>query len=135
MTKAIWVLIILVVGYIGYLLFQQWDKARLEHAGQKPEQAAALATGDSLAGMPYQLDAGYRAAKASGAANFRTWFNTNEKLLADPRKAWIELELCVAMTRDNPAEAKKIYAAVKGRVPPSSPVYGKVKELEKTFGP
>ena len=135
MTKAIWVLIILVAGYIGYLLFVQWDKARLEHAGQKPEQAAALASGDSLAGLPYQLDASYRAAKASGAANFRTWFTANEKLLADPRKAWIELELCVAMTRDNPAEAKKIYAAVKSRVPPSSPVYAKVKELEKTFGP
>ena len=135
MTKAIWILIILVAGYIGYLMFKQWDKARLEHAGQKPEQAAALASGDSLAGMPYQLDASYRAAKTSGAANFRAWFTANEKLLADPRKAWIELELCIAMTRDNPAEAKKIYAAVKGRVPPSSPVYGKVKELEKTFGP
>jgi arginase family enzyme len=135
MTKAIWILIILVAGYIGYLMFKQWDKARLEHAGQKPEQAAALASGDSLAGMPYQLDASYRTAKANGPAAFRAWFTANEKLLTDPRKAWIELELCVVMTRDNPAEAKKIYAAVKGRVPPSSPVYGKVKELEKTFGP
>lgn len=135
MTKAIWALIIVVVAYIGYLLFQQWDKARIEHAGQKPEQAAVLATGDSLAGMPYQLDANYRIAKGNSPAAFRTWFAANEKLLADPRKAWIELELCVAMTRENPAEAKKIYAVVKGRVPPSSPVYGKVKELEKTFGP
>lgn len=135
MTKAIWALIIVVVAYIGYLLFQQWDKARLEHAGQKPEQAAVLASGDSLAGMPHQLDAGYRAAKGNGPAAFRAWFTTNEKLLADPRKAWIELELCVAMTRENPAEAKKIYTTVKGRVPPSSPVYAKVKELEKTFGP
>ncbi len=135
MTKAIWVLIIVVVAYIGYLLFQQWDQARLEHAGQKPEQAAALASGDSLAGMPPQLDASYRTAKGNGPAAFRAWFAANEKLLADPRKAWIELELCVAMTRENPAEAKKIYAVVKGRVPPSSPVYGKVKELEKTFGP
>lgn len=135
MTKAIWVLIILVVGYIGYLLFQQWDKARLEHDGQKKTEAAALVTGDSLAGMPGHLDAGYRVAKGNGPAAFRAWFVANEKFLADPRKAWIELELCVAMTRENPAEAKKIYAAVKSRVPPSSPVYAKVKELEKTFGP
>lgn len=133
MTKAIWVLIILVVGYIGYLLFQQWDKARLEHDGRKKEEAVAVVNGDSLAGMPYQLDAGYRTAKATSPAAFRTWFATNEKLIVDPRKAWIELELCMAMTRENPAEAKKIYAGVKGRVPPSSPVYGKVKELEKTF--
>jgi hypothetical protein len=135
MTKAIWVLIILVAVYVGYQVFQQWDKARLEHDGRKSEPAAVLATGDSLSGMPPQLDAGYRAARANGSATFRTWFNTNERLIADPRKAWIELELCVAMTRDNPAEAKKIYAVVKSRVPPSSPVYGKVKELEKTFGP
>jgi len=135
MTKAIWVLIILVAAYVGYLLFQQWDKARLEHDGRAKEEAAAVVTGESLAGLPSQLDASYRAAKSSGAATFRTWFHTNEKLIADPRKAWIELELCVAMTRDNPAEAKKIYTAVKSRVPPSSPVYGKVKELEKTFGP
>jgi hypothetical protein len=134
MTKAIWVLIILVVGYIGYLMFKQWDKARLEHAGQKPEQAAALASGDSLAGMPYQLDASYRTAKANGPAAFWAWFTANEKLLADPRKAWIELELCKAVFRENPAEAKRMFAAVKGRVPPSSPVYGKVKEMEKTFG-
>jgi len=52
---------------------------RLEHDGRKPEQAAVLATGDSLAGMPYQLDAGYRAAKANGPTAFRTWFNANEK--------------------------------------------------------
>lgn len=133
MTKAIWVLIIVAVGYVGYLLFQQWDKARLEHDGRKKEEAAAVVNGDSLAGMPQQLDPGYRAAKANGPTAFRTWFKANEKLITDPRKAWIELELCVAMTRENPAEAKKIYAAVKSRVPPSSPVYGRVKELEKTF--
>ena len=133
MTKAIWVLIVLGVGYIGYLLFQQWDKARLEHDGKQKEAVAAVVMGDSLAGMPYQLDASYRAAKANGPAAFRTWFNANEKLISDPRKAWIELELCLALFRENPAEAKRIYAAVKGRVPPSSPVYGKVKELEKTF--
>lgn len=134
MTKAIWVLIILVVGYIGYLLFQQWDKARLEHEGRKKEEAVAVVNGDSLAGMPSQLETGYRNAKSSGPKAFQTWFAANEKLMADPRKAWIELELCVAMTRENPAEAKRIYSAVKGRVPPSSPVYDKVKELEKTFG-
>ncbi|MGC3959239.1 MAG: hypothetical protein QM813_15245 [Verrucomicrobiota bacterium] len=136
MTKAIWVLIILVVGYVGYLLFNQWDKARLEHDGRKPaETATGMVSGDGLAGMPNQLEAGYRAAKGNGPTAFRAWFTANEKSLTDPRKAWIEMELCVAMTRENPAEAKKIYLAVKSRVPPSSPVYAKVKELEKTFGP
>lgn len=131
MTKAIWVLIILVIGYIGYLLFLQWDKARLEHEGRKNEPSAIV--GDSLPGMPYQLDQSYKTAKNTSAAAFQTWFNANERLLTDPRKAWIELELCVAMSRQNPAEARNIFAKVKSRVPPSSPVWSRVKELEKTF--
>ena len=131
MTKAIWVLIILVIGYIGYLLFVQWDKARLEHEGRKNEPTTIV--GDSLPGMPYQLDQSYRTASTAGPVAFQTWFNANERLLADPRKAWIELELCRVMFRQNPAEARKIFANVKGRVPPSSPVWSRVKELEKTF--
>jgi hypothetical protein len=135
MTKAIWVLIILVVVYIGYLLFQQWEKANGRDPAQREAAAAAVVHGDQLAGMPGTLEPAYRAAKDRGPVAFRNWFTANEKLLADPRKAWIELELCMAMTRENPAEAKKIYVDVKSRVPPSSPVYEKVKELEKTFGP
>ncbi|MEK7781888.1 MAG: hypothetical protein AAB370_10360 [Verrucomicrobiota bacterium] len=132
MTKAIWVLIILAVGYIGYLLYQQWDKARLEHETRKKEEATVI-VGDNLPGMPYQLDQSLRTAKTSGPVAFQSWFKANESQLADPRKAWIELELCVAMSRQSPAEAKRIFAKVKGRVPPSSPVWSKVKELEKTF--
>ena len=133
MTKLIWILIIAVAGYVGYQLFQQWDKARLEHDGKKSEETAAVVSGESLQGMPFQMEPAFRSAKDKGAVAFRTWFNTNEKLLADPRKAWIELELCVAMSRENPSEAKKIFARVKSRVPPSSPVWPKMKDLEKTF--
>jgi hypothetical protein len=132
-TKAIWVLFIVAVGYVAYLLFQQWDQARLEHeTGRKAEVATAV-TGESLAGMPSQLENGLRAAKDRGPVAFQTWFKANERMLADPRKAWIELELCVAMTRESPAESKRIYARVKGRVPPSSPVWPRVKELERVF--
>ncbi len=133
MTKAIWILIILVAAYVAYLLFQQWDKARFEHEGQKKVEAAAAIAGESLPGMRQELETALRTAKDKGPVAFRAWFTANEKLLADPRKAWIELELCVAMSRENPAEAKKIFAAVKKRVPPSSPVWPKMKEMEKTF--
>ncbi len=132
-TKAIWALIIVAAGYVAYLLFQQWDQARLEHDTGKKAETATAVTGESLAGMPSQLEHGLRAAKERGAVAFQTWFKANERLLADPRKAWIELELCVAMTRENPAEAKRIFARVKSRVPPSSPVWSRVKELERVF--
>lgn len=132
-NKSIWVLFILIACYIAYLVFQQWDKARLEHDGKLKAEAAAVVNGDSLQGLPYQLEPTLRSAKDKGPVAFQAWFTTNEKYLSDPRKAWIELELCVAMSRENPSEAKKIFARVKGRIPPSSPVWSKMKELEKSF--
>ncbi|MCC6819352.1 MAG: hypothetical protein IT579_01355 [Verrucomicrobia subdivision 3 bacterium] len=133
MTKLIAALMVLGVVFVGYLVFQQWDKARTEHDNQRRIEAAANVSPESLPGMPSQLDQSFRAAKENGPAAYRAWFNTYERQLADPRKAWIELELCVALARENPAEAKRIFAGVKGRLPPASPVWPKMKELEKTF--
>lgn len=132
MTKLIWALIVAVVVFIGYRLYVSWEKAKGGGDDGKPHAPASV-TPDSLTGLPPQLEPAYRAAKERGATAFRTWFNANESKLGDPRKAWIELELCRAMTRENPAEAKNIFTRVKSRVPPASPVWPKVKELEKTF--
>ncbi len=132
MTKLIWALIIAAVAFVGYQIYLQWAAVQEERASKKDVPIVAV-TGDSLPGMPLPLDASYRAARDKSPAAFRAWFNANEKLLADPRKAWIELDLCVAIRRDTPAEAKDIFARVKERVPPSSPVWPRVKELEKAF--
>ena len=132
MTKVIWALIIAVVVFIGYRIYLHWAVVQEESGGQK-EVPVMNVSGDALPGMPSHLDAGCRAAKDKSPAAFRAWFTANEKQLADPRKAWIELDLCVAIRRDNPAEAKQIYARVKKRVPPSSPVWPRLKELEKAF--
>jgi len=133
MTKAIWILIGLVVAYMAFLLVKQWNRTQLEHAREEKQKTAATINAESLPGMPYGLESGLRTAKERGPRAFQDWFRANEKSLFDPRKAWIEMELCVAMTRENPAEAKRIFASVKGRTPPSSPVWPKVKELERTF--
>jgi hypothetical protein len=132
MTKLIWALIAVAVAFVGYRLFLSWEKAKgVEEP--KAVTAPASVSPESLTGLPSQLEPAYRAAKEKGATTFRAWFNANEAKLSDPRKAWIELELCVAMTRENPAEAKIIFARVKARVPPSSPVWPRMKELEKIF--
>jgi len=133
MTKSIGVLIILAVAYVAYLVFQQWDKAQLEHDNARKLAAATVFTPESLPGMPDQLDASLRAAREKGPTAFRAWFKTYERQIVDPRRAWIELDLCVALARENPAEARRIFAGVKGRLPPASPVWPKMKELEKTF--
>lgn len=132
MTKLIWALIIAAVAFVGYRVYEHWAKIQEERGG-KVEAPVVAVSGDSLPGMPAHLDAGCRAAREKSPAAFRAWFNANEKQLSDPRKAWIELDLCVAIRRDSPAEAKEIFARVKKRVPPSSPVWPRMKELERAF--
>jgi hypothetical protein len=132
MTKLIWALIIAAVAFVGYRVYLHWAKIQEERGG-KAEAAVVAVSGDSLPGMPAHLDASCRAAQDKSPAAFRAWFNANEKSLSDPRKAWIELDLCVAIRRDSPSEAREIFARVKKRVAPSSPVWPRMKELEKAF--
>jgi len=132
MTRLIWALIIAAVAFVGYRIYLHWAVIQEERAGKKEVPIVAV-SGDSLPGMPPHLDASCRAARDKSPAAFRTWFKANEAQLSDPRKAWIELDLCVAIRRDTPAEAREIFARVKKRIPPSSPVWPRMKELEKAF--
>jgi len=133
MTKLIAILIIALALFTGWRFYLHWEKIHTEGDTKKQAAAPVVVQGDSLPGMPQHLDASYRAAKEKGATTFRAWLKSCEGKLQDPRKAWIELEFCVAVARENPAEAKVIFASVKQRTPPSSPVWPKMKELEKTF--
>jgi hypothetical protein len=54
-------------------------------------------------------------------------------MIQDPRKAWIELDYCVVLARENPKEARRIFDQVKQRIRPDSPVYPRIKQLEPTF--
>jgi hypothetical protein len=43
------------------------------------------------------------------------------------------LDYVVLVANDNPAEARKTFIRVKQRVPRESPVYPRVKQLEKAY--
>jgi hypothetical protein len=134
MTRLISALLILAVVFVGYRIYVHWEKIQSDNdKQQRAETAVASVSPESLPGLPPHLDQSLHAAREKGPAAFRAWYNASERLLADPRKAWIELDLCVAITRDDPAAAKRIFAGVKARVPPSSPVWPRVKELEKAY--
>jgi len=134
MTRLIAILIVVVVVFAGWKFFLYWDKVKNEEETQKQQAAAAaVVTPESLPGLPSQYEGGLRAAQQEGTVAFRNWLKTYEKLLEDPRKAWIQLDFCMAIMRENPSEARRVFAEVKARVPPSSPVWPRVKELEKSF--
>ena len=133
MTKLIAALIIVAVLFGGWRLFLYWEKVKNEEETKQKQEAAAAVMGDQLPGLPYQLEASLQTARKQGAAGLRTWLKTNSRSVEDPRKAWIELDFCVAVAREDPAEAKRVFAAVKERIGPSSSVWPRMKQLEKTY--
>jgi hypothetical protein len=133
MTKLIAAVIIIAALYGGWELFLYWEKVKNEEETQKKQAAAAVVMGDQLPGLPYQLDASLQAARKRGAAGLRDWLKVHSQSVEDPRKAWIELDYCVAVSREDIAEAKRVFASVKERIGPASPVWPRMKELEKTY--
>ena len=133
MTKLIAALIIVAVLYGGWEFFLYWEKVKNEDETKQKQEAAAAVMGDSLPGLPYQLEASLQAARRQGAAGLRNWLKAHAQSVEDPRKAWIELDFCVAVAREDPAEARRVFAAVKERIGPSSPVWPRMKQLEKTY--
>jgi len=134
MTKLITILIIVAALWGGWQLFVYWDKVKQEdEVAAKKKAQTEITSGEQLSGMPNSLESSYQAAKNKGGTAMRNWLKLNGRSVQDPRKAWIELEYCVAIAREDPAEARRTFAAVKSRLTPSSPVWPRVKQLEKTY--
>jgi hypothetical protein len=133
MTKLIAALIIVAVLCGVWQLFLYWEKVKNEEETKQKQEAAAAVMGDQLPGLPYQLEASLQTARKQGAAGLRNWLKSNSRSVEDPRKAWIELDFCVAVAREDPAEAKRVFAGVKERIGPASPVWARMKQLEKTY--
>lgn len=133
MSKLIGILVVLAVVYFGWHIFMYYEKVSNEKEAEKKEAAAAVVVGDQLPGMPSQLEASLQTAREQGAIALTNWLKTYNQLVQDPRRAWIDLDYCILISRANPAEARRIFAAVKERTPPSSPVWPRIKQLQATY--
>jgi len=133
MTKVIAAFIIIVVLYGGWHLFLYWEKVRDDKEIKQKQEASSMVVGDSLSGLPDNLVASMQAAKKRGASALKTWLKNYGPMVQDPRKAWIELDYCVLVSREDLSEARRVFAEVKKRTPPSSPVWPRVKDLEKVY--
>ncbi len=133
MTKAIAALMVVLVLYGGWQLFLYWDRVKNEEDVQRKEAAQAGSLGDQLPGLPQGLEFGLKNAKERGVETLGAWLKTYGGSVQDPRKAWIELDYVMLLSREHPAEARRLFASVKARVKESSPVYPRIKQLEKTY--
>lgn len=124
--------IIVAVLFGGWQLFDYWQKIENEKETKKEAAASAL-NPDQLPGMDGQLQPSLDAAEKQGPDALRIWMATYGRNVQDPKLAWIQLDYCVMITRETPAEAKKIFRTIKDRTPHSSPVWPRVRELEKSY--
>ena len=104
-------------------------------AVQKQETIASqpAPVSHELPGMPYQLQGSLDAAQAQGPAALKRWIDANRRYLKDPKLGDIELDLAVALMRQNLTQAREIYRNVKARTPANSPLQARLKRLSKSL--
>ena len=129
--------VLLVIGFIFgvYKLWDYWDNLDRQKVQSIEKAEKEAIRGESLPGLPQALEADLTKAKADGPKATKAFIERIKKspLVADPRLAWIEIDYVVAVSLQDPVEAKRAFREVKQRVTPDSPVYRRVKELEKTY--
>ena len=126
--------IIIVVGLSlgAWQIYQYWGTVN-EKTPQVVAPAAAQVNGDQLPGLSRPLEGPLQTAEQSGTVAMKEFLAAHANEIKDPRRAWIELDYCVAIARQDPAEAKRVFAQVKERLSPSSPVWPRMKQLEKAY--
>jgi len=132
MKIAIGILILALVGFGAFKLWEYWDKTEQNKTVADP---TAGVQPQSLQGLPQGLEQPLKEAQDKGPDAFKEFIDNIKKspLVKDPRLAWIELDYVVMVAGKDPAEAKRVFRKVKERVPTDSPVYPRVQSLQKTF--
>ena len=127
------VAIVVVVALGGWQMFEYWDKVQNDKLAEEKNAASAVVNPESLGGLPYALNDSLKAAQQKGATALGNWLKAYGANVQDPRKAWIQLDYVLLITRDNPQEAKRVFNEVRDRLAPSSPVWPRVHQLEKSY--
>jgi hypothetical protein len=132
MKIAIGILILAVLGFGGFKLWEYWDKTEQNKVIVDP---TAGVQPQSLEGLPQALEPQLQEAQQRGPDTFKEFIENIKRspLVKDPRLAWIELDYVVMVAGKDPAEAKRVFRKVKERVPADSPVYPRIQSLQKTF--
>lgn len=131
MNRVLTILIIVLFLWGLKELIGYYGKVKRETEGpSKSETPVAPALPD----LPTpQLEQSLQQAMAAGPDAMRTWLEKYGHLAPEPRRAAIELDYAQMLVRSNPMEAKRVYEGVRSRVPATSPVYDRVKKMERAF--
>jgi len=133
MTKLISIFIVILLIVAGWKLVGYYQQVEEESRASKKAETGADIRPEQLEGVPWELNQSLQSAQKNGATGMRNWLKAYGEQIQDPRKAWIQLDYCLALMREDPNEARRIFQAVRERVSTNSPVYPRIRQLENTF--
>lgn len=133
MKVAISIVVVVAILYGIWTAWLQWDKYRADQDIQKKQAAILAIPPEQLPGMPEGWEESFKTASKAGPTGVRNWLRAYGQRVQDPRRAWIELDYMITISKDDPQEAKRIFNDIKARTPQDSPVYLRIKQLEKTY--
>ena len=133
MKALIAILIIVVFVFCGWKLFSYYQQVEADTNAKQKVEAGANIRPEDLSGLPNGLYTSLQAAQGNGSTGLRDWLKAYGAQVQDPRKAWIEMDCSLALLRTDPNDAKRIFKAMKERTSTNSPVYPRIRQLEKSF--
>ena len=135
MKIVIALIIFLMVAFLGYTLWDHWQEVNEQKRASQEAATGADIDPRKLPGLPQQLESKLDEAQRGGLVKFKVFIDGIKQLkdVKDPRLAWIELDYVVMLSHSNPVEAKKLFWEIKKRTPENSPIYPRIRTLEKTY--
>ncbi len=120
---------LLLYGASRFNKYWQSVKAKQEQAeGVQQDKGPTV-----LPGLPQTMEASLQAAQKQGANGLRNWLKQYRAFVQDPRLAQIELDFVVLVAMSDRGEAQRVFQSVQARVQPGSPLFDRVKKLEKSY--
>ena len=128
-------IVIAAVVIIGLVLgsWQIWEYWQQFKEKETVSRTATEVPASQLRGLPEKLEPVLAEAQKKGANGLRTFLASYSKSIGDPRLASIELDYVILVTKNDIAEARRVFAKVKKRTDSSSPIYSRIKQMEKTY--
>lgn len=135
MKQIITILLIIAAIWAAKEIKVYWETVKAKKLAEEGGAPATKTQGpaSTLPGMPASLESSFQTAQRQGPTGVKTWLKSYRPYLSDPRLASIELDYIVLIGARNIKEAREIFAAVKQRTPTNSPIYPRIKQLEKTY--
>ena len=131
MNKLLWIL--LLVGLVwGVTKFAGYYN-RVKKESERDSRTEEVAAVSALPQLSPAVEQSLQQASAGGAASLKAWLDRFGPSIPEPRRSAIELDYVQLLARSDPAGARRKFQEVRAKVAADSPIYDRIKKLEKTF--